>query len=372
MLDHRRSLAKVLLTSAVAAVGAPAEGQRAKVLPQSATNSDANDLSYYPFGLDAARLQEVIAGSAITNGAALLTGFAVRAEGAVSGTRQYSRRVVPRLDVELGHSSVTPATMSKVFASNRKGSLTKLFSASYTLPAMNVRGVAPWNLIVKFTRPFLYTRQSGDLVVEMVLPGSATTLYSWALDAYRGAGKGRARSFGLAGPFAGRDSYQFVGSAAYLLHPGGRATLGVSDLNQQYPAVAAFGFSNTFYGSLRLPFDLTPLGAAANSLYVSLELVLPLPLQLDKGKWHGTASFAIPRVPIATGTRLFGQGVFADPRSNGLGLVFSGGVELILDTQPGAPFNAVGSVSSTSADGVFFIGLEPGGPVIQLHGSGFN
>ena len=94
-------LIRSLVCPAIAALCVAAPSQTTKILPASAATKDANDVSYYPFGLDAARLQEVIDGSAIAPGAVRLTGNVVGEapfEGTLShrGWRADSSRRTPR------------------------------------------------------------------------------------------------------------------------------------------------------------------------------------------------------------------------------------------------------------------------------------
>lgn len=353
----------------------PLSAQTTKVIPPTAAHADMAAYVTFPFAVDTGRFQHLVAGDAITGGAAVLTQFSYRID-AVLGNAQAGRKL-PALSVSIGYSSQTPATMSSTFAANIAGAQTLVFSGSYDLPTQpTLTGPGPWNLRFTWTRPFVYVRSKGNLLIETKMPGQMQQRYWYPLDGYAGGGWGKATPYGSKGSFALADQFEATGLATYLLHPGGRATIVVSDLKKNRPAIAVFGFSKTAWGGLQLPYSLSGLGAPGNWLHSSIDLSLPLVQRLDpKGLYAGSAWLDIPKITLPpSGVRLYAQAIFADATSNALGLVFSNGVDMLIDPQPGAPSNCMASASPTSATGSSAIrwGGPNGGPVIQLKGGGFN
>ncbi|MFQ5504124.1 MAG: hypothetical protein ACE5F1_04900 [Planctomycetota bacterium] len=353
-------------------VGLPVSAQGTKILPAFAASADANAESHFPFGLDAGRMQELVEGSSIAVASATLTSFAYRKDTAQR--TWYTGRIIKQLKLSLGHSSKTPATMSRNFAANRTGTQTQVFAGAYNLPpqAPPVSGPGKWNIVLKPNNPFQFQRSLGNLLIEIEIPGLVNKRFLYSLDAHKGSKGGSMRSFGPRGVFASKDAYAFAGSDAYLLHPDGRARLDLVGLMKAYPTVLGIGLSDSQFGSLTLPFDLKPLGAPGNSLLVSLEILAPVALTKRGSLYEARLSLPIPKVAIPAGTKVFAQMLFVDQPSNTLGLVLSGGVEMTIAPRVGTPIQALGAVNSAAATGNYVLGTSViGGPVIQLAGS-FN
>ena len=68
----------------------------------------------------------------------------------------------------------------------------------------------------------------------------------------------------------------------------------VGDLNRQYRSILVVGASATAHQGTTLPLNLAPIGAPLQWLRASIDVLLPIPLQLQKGRWHGSASLPIP------------------------------------------------------------------------------
>ena len=361
-------LALLVSSSCLAALSA----QSTIVVPPSAATVDHTPYVSSPFTVDVGRFQHLIRGDALTPSVALIREFAYRADQRMGSAAK--GRVVPKLTLYAGYSPKTPVTMLPSFASNRSGVQTKLYTGSYRLPTQpRLNGPGPWNLVFKLATPFLYTRSKGNLLLEFEMPGRVTTLYWYPIDAFSGSRGGTMKRFGRAGRLVGGDSYGVSGLGLYMLHPDGRAMLGIDGLRRNYPVLAAFGLSNTRYGSLRLPFDLAPLGASGNELSVSLDILLPVALRTDpKGDYYGAGVLPLPKSGLPA--RLYGQALIIDAASNRLGIVTSRGIEFGIDPKPGAPTQCVAAADSTQANGVMGTrwGGPIGGPVIRLSGIGLR
>ena len=340
--------------------------QGKKYSPALAENFEGNGDNYLPFILERTRVQHLIDGDSITKNGGVITEFAYRRDG-VDPTN-YAARRIPSWIITFGYSSLTPVKMSTTFATNRSGTQTTVFTGAYNLPQQSKpTGLAPWAISFKLSKPFLYLKIRGNLLIEMVAPGNILQKYRYKLDAHAAGRKAATKTFGIGGPFASQEQYQLsAGSDRPFL--GGSLALVATGLKKAYPVLAAVGFSNTQFGTLKLPLDLTPFQAPKNSLYISMDLLNPLTLAPVKNGFEGQVLLPIPGIPALAGLKAFGQALFFDTASNGLGIVFSNAVEY--DIGEIVSSNMMGSQSSTVATGQFF-GNRNGrifSPVIRLTG----
>lgn len=345
--------------------------QTVKVIPPQRATTEGNASSALPFALVGGRVQQVYDGAAIARAAATITSLSFRRDG---GMRVSSPgRRIPALKLTFGYAANSPTTMVRNFARNRKGTQTVVFNGAYALPPQQPgRGVGPFNITIKANQPFRYLRAQGDFLAEIEMPGnSGNRLFYYLHDAEKSTTvQAGFKKFGTAGPFQGGDSYELV-SDATVLKPGGAVTLTARGLKRAYPALGAFGFSNSQWGAFRLPLDLRGAGAAGNFVYVSLDLLLPLPLQQSGSTFQGSSKVGIPSDPAFAGGVLFGQAIFFDPPSNALDLVFSNGVEMTIGGDVPPPFQMVWARDSTLAAGNFLLAGSVAGNVTQLAGT-FN
>lgn len=355
-----RTTLMVIFPSVLAAV-LPA--QQTKIVPSAAATADGNTLSVYPFGYTTGRSQHIIDGAALVKTTALIKDLSLRAD---SNTNDPGRRI-QSLTVTIGYTSATPTNLSRTFASNRLSTQTVVFSGTYNLPPQTPQTNQPFNITWKLAQTFQYLRRKGNLLLEFVIPGTPGKS-NYFVDAHRQTrpGGGTVTDFGTRGPFKSGDLYKFTCPDPASLKPGGQARLSVSGLKSNYPSFAAYGISNKVFGGLTLPFDLTPLGAPNNKLYVSLDLQFPLGLARVGQTWAGTFVLPIPNLASLNGIHLYGQGLFIDPPSNGLKLVLSNGVDMLIRAG-GFESNMLGHYNSTSATGNTNT-TTPTGIVIQFGG----
>lgn len=96
-------------------------------------------------------------------------------------------------------------------------------------------------------------------------------------------------------------------------------TVQINNMPLVGPAWMFLGFSKDFYGRLRLPLDLTPIGMTGCSLLVSGDLLFPVPNILGLGLWT-------VKLPIdLAGKTFYNQGIVFDAKANALGLILSNG-----------------------------------------------
>jgi hypothetical protein len=80
------------------------------------------------------------------------------------------------------------------------------------------------------------------------------------------------------------------------------------------------GGSNTQYGALPLPLDLTGVGAAGCTLYTSLDILYPT---LSDGLGNATVSIAVPSDPLLENGVFYSQALILDAQANQFGLVLT-------------------------------------------------
>ncbi|MEZ5988024.1 MAG: hypothetical protein R3F30_02640 [Planctomycetota bacterium] len=97
------------------------------------------------------------------------------------------------------------------------------------------------------------------------------------------------------------------------------------DLSNALPSSAAglvFGASNTVWGPIKLPLDLTPAGASGCNLLVSFDNLLIAPTDTSG---NASVGLPVPNDAKLMGINFFNQFFVVDPKANGLGLAFSNG-----------------------------------------------
>jgi hypothetical protein len=361
-----------------AAVAAALPAQANRVVPAVRTATEGNISLDVPFWYDAGRVQLVIAGSAVANTAASLTGFAFRPTGA--DTAGHPQRTLQNVVISAGHApaGVTPTTMSTTFTANHGTGFTTMFRGQLVLPAQpGFQSPAPFNIGFVFQQPFPYQRQSGDLVLEVEMPGPYTqNLFYASIDAemYR-ARQGAMSHYGSAGTLAagGRPGIEtFVDGSSVV--PGGvlRTTVRAGG---PYQVLVWLGTSNRSFAGVAIPFDLTPFGAPGNHLLASMDALVATALQPAGSSWSVHIDWPIPATADTVGATAFAQAALVDTQANSLGLVFTAGLKVVVS--PGSA-RAVEHSMLYHHEPTFPVGWFPvltigqgpaaGGPIVELRG----
>ena len=99
-------------------------------------------------------------------------------------------------------------------------------------------------------------------------------------------------------------------------------TVNLTDARPNATALFAFGVSDTNWGALNLPFDLSLLNAPGCSIYASAEFLF-----FQTTTPMGTQEFklTIPNDPTLSGFNFYNQYVVDDPSANGFGAAFTNG-----------------------------------------------
>jgi hypothetical protein len=341
-----------------------AQGSK-KMVPNPGAQ-DGNGSAYYFSVYEAGRSQQITLGSALCNSSSVILELAMRADGGNMGALPV--RSYKTINVSIGYTSNTPANMSKTFATNRTGTQTQVFSGSYSLPAQNTT-TRPFNIRWKLAKPFIYTRNQGNLLIEYEVPITATTKFSYFFDAHKqSTTSGSSYNFGTAGSFSAKEKYLFHAGNNADLKPGGKAEMVLQPFSKQYAALSIWGFSKDKWGAITLPLSLAGLGATQNFLNVSPDLIFGMPMTAVTGGFEGRAALPIPSNKIFMGKSLFTQAVFLDLAANKAGLVFTRGLAMtLMNDQP--PAQLLGSYDYKAATGQMPVVGE--GIVFEFTGS-FN
>jgi len=343
--------------------------QSTRVVPAANATVEGSGASYHPFGTTAPRVQQVWTGSSITSTAAFIDGFSYRCNAPRRQTIQ--GRSYPNLTLEFGSTSVTPATMSTTFASNITSTMTTVFSGAYNLPSQPATKTSPSPFDIKFswTQPFVFAGNSGNLLADFKVPGTGRQA-GYSVDAFvAGGGSGQAaRPFGTPGKFSSPETARLMASNQAMT-PGGTLDVMCRPFSKNYTGNLMFGLSKTTWGAIALPLDLALIGAPANNLYVSMDLVVPFNTAASR---NGIGSrFQVP-IPVQTpiGLVFYAQAYYVDAAANAAGLVTTRGLGLtILKASGGSSVtNQLASMDSTSATGRFTFGTVMGGPIVQFAG----
>jgi len=235
---------------------------------------------------------------------------------------------------------------------NTSGSLGPTLKGSFSTPPVTVLNRADFSwqvtqdtwspLPLTSPKPFLYNGKD-NLVIEIVSLGSdlnsKPAFHRETESRYYARGFTMPTHVSLYGkgcvgsnnkePVLAEYSFPLIGADHYQV--------GLADAAPSTGALFYLGTSKTAYGPLKLPFDLTFLGATGCFLHGSITLLFPVATGAA-----GTASVnaAIPEDPVLEGATFYGQWLIADPKANPAGLVSTKGLESMMtrvDKNPGSP-----------------------------------
>lgn len=349
-------------------------GQSTVTLPSHAASNEGHHSHNVPFGSDGFRTQLLIDAAAVTGNGALLQGLRFRVDRT---TPPQPARALPNVTVQLSHSTVPVAGMSTVFATNTTETPIVVFQGTVQLPATVTTDAAlpPWNVVVPFQQPFLFTAAQGNLLVEIVANNVSGSGPIFLLDANEPGGA--ATTFGVGGDHPSFDTVELRVATGPTLWPE-LLTIGRTiDFTTIRPFTAAPGVLVLGIAPLAPALDLGPLGAPGNTLYVDPTALVAL-AAWSPSLWgiETTTSLVVPLQPALIGMRVLGQSAVLDPTANALGLLFSAAADVrIGDPNEVLPVRQLdgGLPTSTSGFLVDFGGSLPryGAVAVQLDGAIF-
>jgi hypothetical protein len=136
-------------------------------------NSEGDQGMSYPFVLPNGRLQQFygLQGSSSLSPAIEILSVAFRIEGNNFDTLKATYN---KLTVTLSTTPATPNQINSVFAFNPGPDASVVFDGPITFNAPPSQGPAPFNIVIDFTRPYLYNSELGNLLLEITHDGSST------------------------------------------------------------------------------------------------------------------------------------------------------------------------------------------------------
>jgi hypothetical protein len=342
--------------------------QGTQIVPASLANTFGNSNNNIPFSWNPTRYQQVFLGSEMAN-VVIMRGLGMRQDDGFSG---YAGHTVD-LEMKLGGSTLDHTTLGITFDSNfdvTSPPPVKVFPRAQTkLPNMPPqRPTNPQEFFIKlpFAAPYTWIKVPGrNLVIEVVNWGNSNSnqIFTYPLDA--GSGITTTRLYASGAPTATTGTlgvgyghvmafldrvavtgdYQLFGTGCKgtgggngipALSNTGRPVINTTfsvDLAQAATgtvAVLVLGASNTMFGTIPLPLDLTAAGAPGCNLLCSVDLTGGVPTSST-----GTASIPIvvPNAVILVGIRLYNQWIVVDKAANQLGVALSNGGNALIGDQ---------------------------------------
>ena len=321
------------LTSLLAAslLAAAAGAQTSQfVAPSKYQNTRGNAYNYYTFYTSYVpyHAQWLYNTADIVPVVAPIRGIALRRTCATGNTCPSATATV---EVRLATGPNTAASASSTFAANLGTNATLMFpKAQISMPQSSYvsTGIPPYQVIIPFSAPFLYTKPSGkslvvDIKVSAYNPISSTG--QWWLDAAKqeyGKWAYVLSSFPNQGCVYSNNKVSAGGGTLYAqLYPGGYFYFSQSGMPANLTGVVfvgGYGPGMTWLG-LQLPFSLAFLGAGTCQLGTSPTFILPCTTD-NSGRWTWPR-VTIPNDQALVGATLYEQGLFLDPGANIANLV---------------------------------------------------
>ena len=302
------------------------------ILPAAMRTSMGNSDNRYGVAQANMRYQQVFNGAEIGQ-VRVLTGHSLRQRKAWTGGAQ-------TLEIKISSTTYTPATLTTTFNTNITSPQTTVFTKkSYNYPT-SVLNTDPRNFGIdfKWDKNFIWLNKPGENLLLEVVNTSTSTL-NYYPDAISGntnvtrlyATSGPTATTGAIGRSFGlvmRFQYSGTGTSTPVLSNTGTPILGktfsvdLSDARVNTAAGFMVGASNTSWGAIKLPLDLSGLNAKGCNLLVSPDLIT--------GVGVGSTGRASVQIPVPNLTSLVGiqwhnQFLVLDTQANGLGMCFTNG-----------------------------------------------
>ncbi len=340
----------------------------ARVCPDYVEHFEGRGGDRYLAGWEDMHEQVLYDGARIARTRAVITAVAFRRD--CDRNKPFQARKVHRR-ILADHCAGTPDAISGTFARNLGPGAVKVFESSRVVfppqPAC-AAGPAPFAAVFPFSKPFLYERKKGNLLLDILGKGTPSAWREWIADAH-------AQSYGTSGMTAplgpgckGKaGEYVHLSVSPYPLKLGGSLSLSfTTNLAKPGTLLAWVGARCNRLGNTPLPLDLTFLGATGCKLYTSLEVLFVLQ---GSGSGYPGLSLPIPGNPALAMAQVFTQAAAYAPGANPAGLLFTGGVRCLVwpGRRPPTVLNSVFTNSSAASRGSIM--RTPVGPVTQFRGT---
>lgn len=306
----------------------------AHVTPLAYASKFGGSNNVIPFSGQVTRYQQLILGGELP-AAFKMAGLGARRDERSAGVEG----VLVDLEVSVGYTTRTPATMSTTFATNwDAGAPVNVFPRQlFRYPRMpNTLPTDPGEFILRipWQTTFDWVPLAGrNLLVEVVQRGGSQP-FTYALDACWSPSIRRLYAYADGAPVGSFGNvvdyglplcfWELTHAAVPILGSKEKPQIGnqmpveMIQARTVAPALLLFGISDRAAMGLPLPFDLTRFGATGCTLLASNELAMPVTTTAA-----GTARFQFD-VPLALrliGARFYNQFVIVDPMANRLGIV---------------------------------------------------
>ena len=345
-----KGLLSILLVLSL--LGAAVPAQTTKVVPAMYAGLEAPGHSLAPFYFETVRCQVLYRSRSLARTNGLLTGLQFRRDGIYRVPFSACTRDIR---IDFYQTPVSPAGMTTTFATNRgKGAPATLFSQKVNLPTLPLPAATPasWAVKFPFPQPQPFSVSSGEVLLEFIHrgPGTGTNRYFMDGEFLPRTPSGRSTQIGMYCTGANGEAFKSSPDVATWIL-GGKAQVSWSPRSSQPSSILAFiGSRRDRWGSLKLPFDLGPLGGTSASMD-------PCRIHTDllAGQVVGRnrkASFGpIPRNPALVDMTLYTQGVGPAPKANALGIVTGPAFQVILgsDQAPTPDVNMMYARNSLTA-----------------------
>ena len=348
--------------------GAGLTAQTDKVVPAYCRHYEGSSSNTFIASYPDMRLQVAYEGNMISTTAGMISAVAFRRDG--TNQTSYLPRTLHR-KITLDHYANGPGAMSGNFATNLTANAQKVFeSSTVQFPASPAPVVTPmpFTLYFAFSKPFLYSRSKGHLIMEIMGVGSPNTYQEWRVDQHGESYgvAGMTASLGAACTGAANQKMTLAVDRSSLLVGGQLAITVTSNIPKATSMLYFLGNSCTRFGGLPLPFDLSGLGATNCQLYTS---ILITGVNVAVGGVFPPISLGIPNLQALEQAEVFLQAAVLAPGANPGGFLLSDGWRCLVwpATRPATTINSVGTNSSTATMG--FMSRTPLGPVTRFFGA---
>lgn len=308
------------------------------VAPAAYANQFGGSDNAIPFWPAPTRYQQLFSADQF-GGAFTIAGLGLRRND--SATVEVDAALV-QLEIRIGRTSRTPATLSATFADNfDPGTELVVLPAGLVQfpkhPAAAATDPTVFDIVIPFSVPYAYTPGPGqNLVVQLTQDGASMPGYTYVMDAAGSASTARVYGSPASAASGTKEAgyglvmclYALTNQALPKLSSTQTPQIGndfpvqLAQARPFAPAVLLLGGSNTSWSGLPLPLDLAPYGASGCNL-----LAAPSSTNVRSVKSDGTAkvTYQIPLSLQLVGATFYNQWAVLDPLANAWGIAFSNG-----------------------------------------------
>jgi hypothetical protein len=307
------------------------------ILPKYFGGAMGNNANSFPWGTSNQRFQQPFLGTELATPAAY-TALHLRA-----GTSASTVGGNVSLEIRFGYTTLTHATLTTNYASNMdSGPLTLVYNSTFNFPPFAVN-TDPQNfnqISIPFSAPWTYVPAAGRNILMEVLNkntaavsqfpdncsdvtnGTTSRLYATGTAALTGTST---RNYGPVSGLAkaGNGSATPSLTAAGLPIIGQNLTIRLGAARKNAVAICPIGPSDTLWGALPLPFDMTVVNAPGCGLRASLDGLIIGAVADANG--NGQFVLPIPNSVGLIGIIFYNQWLVFDAPANTLGIVTTNG-----------------------------------------------